>query len=269
MTNKSNRKSTYALITGGSSGIGRAYAERLAARGYNIITVSNQAEQNAEVAAHLAETYGVHAIPLYKDLSARKSAAEIYDYCKSEGLEVEILVNNAGILLFATLDKTDSRKIDTAIGLHVYTPTMLCKLFGEEMRKRGRGYILIMSSATVQLAYPTISVYNATKSYLRNFADSLRFELRPHGVSVTTVYPGAIDTPLYTLEERHRRPLRALGVMMSPDELARRALKRMFRRRKNYTPGLFTKVVIALARIIPDRVILWVMRHPKLRHMFA
>lgn len=266
MANTENKG--WALVTGGSSGIGRCYAEQLAARGYNILTVSNREEENNIVAEGITARYGVRAIALCKDLSNPDSAYELHDYCTHEGLEVEILINNAGILLFAALDKTSDKAISTAIGLHVHTPTLLCKLFGEDMCRRGRGHILIMSSATVRLAYPTISVYNATKSYLRNFAASLWYELRHHGVSVTTVYPGAIDTPLYTLEARYRTPLRALGIMMSPDRLARKALGRMFRRRKNYTPGLFTKIVVRIAPIIPDCIILWVMRHPKLRHMF-
>jgi short-subunit dehydrogenase len=258
----------YALITGASSGIGRCYAEQLAERGYNIIVVSNQEQQNIEVTEQISSKFGIRAIALYKDLSDKNSAHEIYDFCKAEGFIVDILINNAGILLFDPLDKTSEQKIDVALGLHVHTPTMLCKLFGADMCRRKRGHILIMSSATVRLAYPTISVYNATKSYLRNFAASLWYELRPHGVSITTVYPGAIDTPLYTLEERYRKPLRAFGVMMPPEKLARKALRRMFRKRKNYTPGWFTKIVVHIAPIIPDCVILWAMRHPKLRHIF-
>ncbi|MBQ8863164.1 MAG: SDR family NAD(P)-dependent oxidoreductase [Rikenellaceae bacterium] len=265
MTPNDNR---WALVTGGSSGIGRCYAEQLAEMGYNIITVSNNQEQNQEVAEQIKRTSAVRVVALYKDLSDPKSAEELHEYCTNEGLEVEVLINNAGILLFDILDRTSDKTINTAIGLHVHTPTLLCKLFGRDMCRRGRGHILIMSSATVRLAYPTIAVYNATKSYLRNFAASLWFELRHHGVSVTTVYPGAIDTPLYSLEDKYRRPLRALGVMMAPEKLARKALRRMFRRRKNYTPGLFTKIVVRIAPIIPDRVILWVMRHPKLRHLF-
>lgn len=262
------KSSTFALITGGSSGIGKCYAEQLAEKGYNILTISNQKELNEEVAEHISQTYNVRAIALYKDLSDKNSASEIYSFCKAEKLEIEILINNAGILLFDPLNKTSDTKIDVALGLHVHTPTMLCKLFGADMCQRGHGHILIMSSATVRLAYPTISVYNATKSYLRNFAASLWYELRPHGVSITTVYPGAIDTPLYSLEERYRKPLRALGVMMPAERLARKALRRMFRRRKNYTPGWFTKFVVCVAPLIPDCVILWAMRHPKLRHIF-
>lgn len=258
----------FALITGASSGIGKCYAEQLAERGYNILIISNQEQQNEEVAEHISNRFGVKAIALYKDLSDKNSAHEIYDFCQANNIEVEILINNAGILLFDPLDKTSEGKIDVALGLHIHTPTLLCKLFGADMCKRKRGHILIMSSATVRLAYPTISVYNATKSYLRNFAASLWYEMRPHGVYITTVYPGAIDTPLYSLEERYRKPLRALGVMMAPEKLARKALRRMFRKRKNYTPGWFTKIVVHIAPLIPDCIILRAMRHPKLKHIF-
>lgn len=88
------------------------------------------------------------------------------------------------------------------------------------MRRRGEGYILVMSSATAWMPYPTIAAYAATKSFLRTFARSLNFEFRKYGVRVTGVFPGAVDTPLYDLDAACRRRLLRWGVMSAPQEVA-------------------------------------------------
>ena len=92
-----------ALITGASTGIGRRYAEQLAAKGHNILIISNQRELNEEVAAAIEAQYGVRTLPLYADLAQVNSAEQIYDFCQREGLEVDILISNAGILQFGQM----------------------------------------------------------------------------------------------------------------------------------------------------------------------
>ena len=102
----------YALITGASSGIGLEYARQLAAKGYNLVIVSNQDEANRSVASEIAEKFGVEALPLYADLSQVDSAQKVYDWCHEKGIEVDILINNAGMLLFSTLEQTDPARIN-------------------------------------------------------------------------------------------------------------------------------------------------------------
>lgn len=257
-----------ALVTGASSGIGLCYAKELAHRGYDLVIVSIEKDKNENLAKDLAREYRVKVFPVFQDLSEVSAAENLYDFCKNNDLQIDILINNAGILLFDTLSRTPYRKIDDIVALHVTTPTKLCKLFSEDMKIRRSGRILIMSSLTAYLPYPTISVYAATKSYLRSFAKSLWFELRAYGISVTTVFPGAVDTPLYNLDDAMRRTLRKCGIMMSPQQMAHRAIKRMLKGRKSYVPGVFTRIILLLTSIIPDRLICIVMRHPKLRGLF-
>ena len=138
----------YALITGASSGIGLEYARQLAAEGWNLIVVSNRAEENVRVAKELSRQYGVAVEPLYADLTENDSAEKIYDHVQSLGAEVEVLINNAGMLLFSTLCKTSAESLERIIALHCTTPTLLCRLFAARMMERGRGRILIMSSIT-------------------------------------------------------------------------------------------------------------------------
>ena len=257
----------YALVTGASSGIGLEYARQLAGAGHNILVVSNRREMNDAVATGIRDRYGVEAVPVYADLSDPDSAEELYCFCRDMGAEVDILVSNAGLLHFARLSSTDSVAIDRIIALHCTTPVKLCRLFSADMCRRGEGHILIMSSATVWMPYPTMSLYGSTKAFLKNFAQSLWYELRGSGVSVTTVLPGAVDTPLYELDERTRRILRGFGVMMSARKLAETGLRAMFRRRRTCIPGVFTKIVVLLCRMLPARALLPVLRLPFVRRL--
>ena len=245
----------YALITGASSGIGRHYATELARRGYGIVAVSNQPEALRTTVEELRAEYGVDARSIYADLAAPASACDIFEECENQGLEVEILVCNAGILLFGTLMRTEPQRLQTIIDLHCTTTTLLVRYFGEKMKERGRGKILIMSSSTAWLPYPTISHYSATKSYLKSFASAIWYELHRHGVSVTAVFPGAVDTPFYKLSDKLRKRFVALGIMMRPEVIARRGVKAMMRGRRRLTPGLFTKLVVVVCALLPARIL--------------
>lgn len=241
----------YALVTGGSSGIGLAYVRQLAEMGYGIIIVSNQEEANHKVVEQIRSTYHVEAEALYKDLSEENSAQEIFDWCKNKNLKIDILVSNAGLLHFGKLVHCPIEKIHLIMAVHCETPAKLCRLFGNEMASRHEGHILIMSSITAWIPLPTISLYGATKAFLKNFSQSLWYELREEGVSVTTIFPSAVDTPFYQLEDKHRRRLKRCGFMLSPEELAHRALKAMFRRRRTYVPSFAAKIQVLLCRMMP------------------
>ena len=258
-----------ALITGASTGIGRRYAEQLAAKGHNVLIISNQRELNEEVAAAIEAQYGVRALPLYADLAQVNSAEQIYDFCQREGLEVDILISNAGILQFGQMLRMRDGLVELINALHCTTPAKLCRLFGADMCSRREGRILIMSSITAWTPYPTISLYGATKVYLKSFAQSLWYEFRPYGVKVTTVYPGAVDTPLYKLDDKYRRLFRRLGLMLSPEQLAKSGLRAMFRGSRSCIPGLFAKFVAAVCYLLPAHALLPVLKIPAIKRLLA
>ena len=259
----------YTLITGASSGIGLCFAEQLAAKGENIIIVSNQQERNEEVATALKQRFGIEAVALYADLSKRDSAEHIYEWCKERNYEISTLISNAGILQFGLFLNTKPEMADFITGLHCITPSKLCRLFGEDMCQRGEGRIVIISSMTAWTPYITISYYAATKAYLKSFAQSLWYEFRRHGVSVTTVYPGAVDTPLYNLNTKQRKWLRAFGVMTTPEKLAKSSIRAMERKARTVTPGLFTKIVVGICRILPACAILPILKIPAVKRLLS
>ena len=257
----------YALVTGASSGIGLEYACQLAARGYGIIVVSNRQEDNVRTAVMLTEKYQVEALPLYADLSQDDAALQIDRYVHERHLTVDVLVSNAGMLHFGKLVHTDEQAIDRLVALHCTTPMKLCRLFGAEMCSRKRGYILLMSSMTAWTPLPTMSLYGSTKALLKNFGESLGYELRPEGVHVTTVFPSAVDTSFYDLDSGVRKKLKALGLIISPQKLVKGALHALFAGKCRYIPDVWTHLEIGLCRLTPTWGFRLFLRLPAIRRI--
>ena len=256
-----------ALVTGASSGIGREYALQLAARGYDVILVGNREEENRQVADEVARCFGVASWPLYADLAEEGAAERIHAATAARGWQVEVLVCNAGMLRFGLLADEDPAAIAALVTLHCTTPAQLCRLYGADMRARGRGRILVMSSATAWMPYPTIAAYAATKCFLRSFARALRDELYDAGVRVTAVFPGAVDTPFYRLDAAWRRRLVRWGVMSSPRGVAKKGLRALFRGRSRCIPGLFTKLCVGLCRLLPHAALRAALRLKSVRRL--
>ena len=167
--NKYIRKDSTALITGASSGMGLEYASQLAQSGCNLLIVSNEEEKLKAVAERLQSEYHVNVIYKYQDLAKQEAAQELFDFCQQNGLQIDILINNAGIFFFKELNSATIEKASAMLMLHVYTPTRLCSMFGDEMKKRRYGYILKVSSVTSSMAIPGLTMYEATKAYLKSF----------------------------------------------------------------------------------------------------
>ncbi len=247
----------YALVTGASSGIGLEYARQLARDyGYDILLVSNQEAELVSAAAGIAAAYGVKTRSLYMDLSRQDAAEEVYAFCKKEGLEIDVLVNNAGILIFQLFRTTPLRKIETLVMLHVVTMTKLCRLFAADMCDRGRGFILNMSSMSAWMAMPGIQCYNASKAYVLSFSKSLWHEMKPHGVRVLAVTPGSTDTGLLPFGPKFGKLLRVVHITMPVERLVKRALKVLLKRwKKKCMPGAWNYIIVPIINHLPDRVI--------------
>lgn len=266
-----------ALITGASSGIGLEYAQQLA-RDYHtdLLLVSNQEQEQKQVAADLASKYGVKAIALYADLSKQDAAEQLHQYCLNNNLVVDILVNNAGVFFFNPYCETSMKRIELILNLHMITVAKLCRLFGEDMinrqlteeettqticgKSRKKGYILNMSSMSAWMAMPGIQSYNATKAFIYNFSKSLWYELKPKGVNITVMTPGAVDTALFGLAPHLRRLAVNLMVSIPPEKLVKRALKKMFRGKKADMPGVINHLCTPLLKHTPDWLVFLVMR---------
>lgn len=262
-----------ALVTGASSGIGLQYATALA-RDYHtdLLLVSNQEQEQIEVAKQLAQSYGVKTTPLYADLSEQDAAEKLHQYCVDNKIEVDILINNAGVFFFNPLTDTSMKRFELMLMLHVVTVAKLTRLFAEDMVKREltdeqkqervlgkprrKGYILNMSSMSAWMAYPGIQTYNATKAFIYNFSKSIWYELYPQGVNITVMTPGAVDTALFGLAPNLRKLAVNLTVSIPPEKLVKRALKRMFQGKKADMPGVINHLSTPLLKHTPD----WLVR---------
>ena len=251
----------FALVTGASSGIGLAMSRELARRGYPLLLISNEEEKIFETAGETGKEFKVRTIPLYMDLAQRDSAKKIFDYCGNNNIKIEILVNNAGIFFFRDITDTMSERIEMTINLHILTPSLLCRLFAEQMTLENRkGYILNMASIAAWMMMPGITLYNATKSYLRCFSRAMRNEIFNRNISITTVCPGAVATGLYGLAPRYMKLGISLGIIITPERLASKAIHRMFQKKSEYIPGgLVNRLFICIFKSLPE----WLIRRIK------
>lgn len=250
-----------ALVTGACSGIGLAMATILASLGYTLILASNRAEELALVAARLSREQHVDAHPVALDLARPEAAGELVAAIEGLGLEVDVLVNNAGMFFFGEVVDADPAQANALLQLHVVTPSLLCTRLGRAMRERGRGEVLIVSSISAWRDFPGIGYYGSSKKYLRGFSRSLRCELAPHGVNVTCLCPGATATGLYDPTVVPVGLAKRLGVMMDPEDVARAGLEAMFRGDPECVPGILTQLMAAAASGIPQSAIDWSRRN--------
>ena len=191
----------------------------------------------------------------FQDLALPHAADELFAWCQAENLIPDLLINNAGIFFFKELAPDDLPRAETLLNLHIQTVTRLCILFGNAMKGRGSGHILNVSSMAARLPYPGITLYSASKAYLLSFGKSYYHELRPYGVSLTTVCPAAIATPLYNLNEKWMRRGVAIGLIHTTKWLVRRALRATFRGRRIVSPSLMNLYLPPLLGILPKSCI--------------
>jgi short-subunit dehydrogenase len=251
----------YALVTGAASGMGRIYARRLAQRGYNLVLVDINAAGLDETASMIGEE--VKVLSIVQDLSLMDAADRIYERTEAEKCEVEVLVNNAGVMFCQGLAETSEKMLNVIMMVHMNTPLMLCRKYVGAMKERGCGYILNISSLAAWMIWPGIGMYGCTKRFVRHYSRELRTECRKTGVSVTNAYFGAVDTPLVPLKESLRKLARVLAMMIRPEKAVDRALKATFRRRRGVMPGLLNKIFLPLIVIVPDCLLAWIYRKAK------
>lgn len=265
----------WALITGAASGMGRVYAQRLAAKGYNLVLVDINAagleETESIVRKDIEQLDGIPAqcrsslrvIRITQDLSQMNAADLIFEQTQTAGCEVEVLVNNAGVMYCQGIAETSERMLKIIMMVHMNTPMLLCRKYVVPMKERGCGYILNISSLAECMSWPGIGMYGATKRFVKDYSRELRIECQKTGVSVTNAYFGAVDTPLIPLKESLRKLARGLAVMIRPEKAVDRALNATFRRRRGVMPGVLNHIFKPICLILPDCLLGWIYRKAK------
>lgn len=254
--------------------MGRIYASRLALMGYNLVLVDINEKGLAETANGVSAQVAAEALSdeakgrfrilqLAQDLSAVDAADVIYEKTEAAGCEVEVLVNNAGIMYCQGIAETSERMLKLIMMVHMNTPLMLCRKYVGPMKERGRGHVLNISSLAAWMIWPGIGMYGTTKRFVRDYSRELRIECQKTGVSVTNAYFGAVDTPLVPLKDSLRKLARGLAVMISPEKAVDKALRATFKRRRGTMPGLLNKLFWPFIVILPDCLLGWIYRKAK------
>jgi short-subunit dehydrogenase len=183
-----------ALITGASSGIGKALARVHAERGGDLVIIARREDKLKALKTELESRHGINVMVIAKDLTFPGAASEIYEEVKQAAVEVNYLINNAG---FGGRGKFHERgwEQDLAmINLNVIALTALCRLFLPDFVERNEGRILNVSSTASLMAGPLQAVYYATKAYVTSFSNAISEELHDTNITVTALLPGATET---------------------------------------------------------------------------
>ena len=249
--------SAWALVTGAGSGIGRCYALRLAALGYNLVLAGNRPEPLEAVGREIGTAApGTQVRTASIDLARIGAAEELHEFTRREGIEIDVLINNAGIFSFCDLLRTPAERIERIILLHDLTNTEMCRLYAADMVRRGRGgHILNMSSYSLWMPFPGLSLYSASKAYLRAFSVAFAKEVREAGIRVTAVCPAGVATDLYGLTPRWQHIGLRVGALISADACARRGLRGLWRGRRTIVPDWWNRLWIPLCKLLPMALI--------------
>lgn len=244
-----------ALITGGSKGIGLALAGEFARHGHDLILVARDEAALERVASDLRETTQSAVHTYAGDLSREKSPGQLFRWVTDADLQVDVLVNNAGIGDHGDLVTTDPVRLRTMLRLNIEGMTELTRLFLDPMLQRGSGRILNVASVTAYFAGgPHWASYVASKAYVLSFTRGLRAELEGTGVTVTALSPGTTATDFVGDSGVGRiRAYRWLP-QLSVEDVAKAGYRAIARGKKEIVPGLANKMLAFLGELHPRGV---------------
>ncbi len=230
----------WALITGANSGIGAAFADELAARGYNIVLVGRQKTAIAQAARDLIQKHAIQTQEVIVDLSAPDFLRQISD--QTSDLDIGLLVSNAGGDAMGALLRIELPKLKQMLRLNTATHLELTHHFGQLFEKRGGGGILLVSSTAGLQGTPFLGNYAGSKAYLINLGMALNYEMRGTGVNVTVLAPGPTKTP--GLTDKPAIPLASLPApQMKPGKVAQIGLKALAENRPFVIAGVMNQLL--------------------------
>ncbi len=233
----------YVLITGGTSGIGYELARCFAQHDKNLIIVSSNSERLAQTKIALEKEYNISVKIYEQDLAKAGSASDLYNKIKAEKLAVSILVNNAGFGLVGGTENIDFNLDEKLLTLNIISLVELSKHFITDMYQKGHGKILNVASTGAFQPGPYTSTYFASKAFVLNYSQAIRYEARHKNVQVCTVCPGSTRTEFFA-KEGVATPKHA----MTAEAVAMYTYKKFMRNKAIIIPGLINKIL----RILPQ-----------------
>lgn len=251
--------SSAALVTGASAGIGAAIARELARRGHGLVLVARRKDRLDELAAELRSEHGVRAEPLGCDLSKAAARERLPGRVTTLGLDVEILVNNAGFATGGAFHESDPKRELEQVRVLVESVVALASAFLPAMVKRGRGGILNVASTAGMQPLPYSAGYSAAKAYVLTFSEAVHEEVHGRGVSVTALAPGPVSTDFWDVagweaggqafEKAVPRP-----AWVTAEETAKAGVNGLDEGRRVVVPGVQVRTAMLAARYVPHAI---------------
>jgi short-subunit dehydrogenase len=244
-----------ALVTGASSGIGKAFAMLLASEGTRLVITSRDERKLLATKVEIEKRYPIEILALAEDLAKDGAARRLFDRVQQEEVEVDLLINNAGFNVHGRFEKTDLDQELEMIRLHIIAVTELTKFFLRQRPRGAHSYILNVSSIAALVPGPLVSVHFATRAHILSFSLALAEEFRGDRVQVTCLCPGPTKSNFYVRAEMEDVrlisgwPLRA----MSAESVAAAGVRGLKRGRVLVIPGLQNKVLAFCAKIAPRK----------------
>jgi short-subunit dehydrogenase len=240
------------LITGASSGIGAAFARKLAARGRNVFLVARSEDKLTTLCNELGRLTSIRAQHLALDLEQPDAGSQLLEETRKRELEIDMLINNAGFGSMGDFVKLDLDRELQMIQLNVRSLVDLTHQFLIPMRERRSGTIINVASTAGFQAVPYMATYAATKAFVLSFSEALAEENRKHGIHVMALCPGVTETNFFEASGIDRPPLRTV---QTPEEVVETALRAFGRRRTTVISGWTNWLTVAAERFVPRSVV--------------
>jgi uncharacterized protein len=249
--NNSKKRNEYALVTGGTSGIGYELAKLLATDGYNLALVARSSERLLEVSDEFQEL-GIDVLLIDKDLSDPKSAKEIYRELKSRGINIDILINNAGQGQKGKFHEVDLERHLEIMHINMVSLVSITKLFLTDMLARKRGKILNLASVVSKTPAPEFSIYAASKAFVLSFSEALAKELEGTNVTVTALMPGRTDTDFFNKADMTDTKEYQDHKLADPTDVAKDGYDAMMSGESRVVSGTQNKLMVGMMNALPD-----------------
>ncbi|BDR55704.1 SDR family NAD(P)-dependent oxidoreductase [Xylocopilactobacillus apis] len=237
------------LITGASSGIGKAFAEHYAQEGRDLLLVARSKERLTKVSKDLHHKFNVKVEIISSDLSVLESGSKIYEYVCEQGIFIDIIINCAGFGLNGTVNEIDYNNQHDEVMLNVVSVFDLTKKFLKPMIARNKGTIINVASSSAYHPIPTMAVYAASKAFVLSFTEALAVECQNSGVKVIAISPGATDTNFFSTGGGV-----AVGNLRTPSHVVDVTMKALSKNKISQIDGInnyFTSAI--LPRILPRK----------------
>ncbi|MEJ5961995.1 SDR family NAD(P)-dependent oxidoreductase [Pedobacter immunditicola] len=241
----------YALITGATSGIGYELAKLFAKDQYNLILVARDQSQ-LDLKANEFRATGVEVRTLAKDLFDREQTFSIYEEVKKLGVEVEVLVNDAGQGVYGEFKDTELQRELDIIELNISSVVILTKAFLKDMLVRQSGKILNLASIASKAPGPWQSVYHGTKAFVLSFSEAIREELKDTGVTVTALLPGATDTDFFNKADMNQSKIVQEEDLDDAVKVAEDGYEALMSGKDKVISGLKNKIKVGMTNIMTD-----------------